>query len=154
MTRNLRVARLVVTLAAAAAFAVACGGPATTAAPATTGSVPGMVPSGGGATTMPPMSMPDSATAGSAAQAPVSATAVSIDNFAFAPAAITVKVGTTVTWTNKDQDAHTVTAQDRSFSSAPLNTGATYQFTFTKPGTYAYLCTIHPFMTATVVVTP
>ena len=154
MTRNLRVARLVLTLAAAAVFAVACGSPATTAAPTTTGSVPGMVPSGGGATTMPPMSMPDSATSGSAAQAPVSATAVAIDNFAFAPAAITVKVGTTVTWTNKDQDAHTVTAQDRSFSSAPLNTGATYQFTFTKPGTYAYLCTIHPFMTATVVVTP
>lgn len=101
---------------------------------------------------MPGMSMP--ATTGSTAQAPVSANAVTIDNFAFAPAAITVKVGTTVTWTNKDQDAHTVTAQDRSFSSAPLNTGATYQFTFTKPGTYAYLCTIHPFMTATVVVTP
>ncbi|HEX4226342.1 MAG TPA: cupredoxin family copper-binding protein [Pseudonocardiaceae bacterium] len=154
MTRNQRVIRLAVTLAAAALFAVACGGPTTTAAPSTTGSVPGMVPSGGGATTMPPMSMPDSPTTGSAAQAPISANTVSITNFAFAPAAITVKVGTTVTWTNKDQDAHTVTAQDRTFSSSPLNTGGTYQFTFTKPGTYAYLCTIHPFMTATVVVTP
>ncbi|HEY4019856.1 MAG TPA: cupredoxin family copper-binding protein [Pseudonocardiaceae bacterium] len=140
-------------LTAAAGLAVACGGPATTAAPASTSdSVPGMVPSGGGITSMPGMSMP--ATTGSAAQAPVSAHAVTIEGFAFAPAAITVKVGTTVTWTNKDQDAHTVTAQDRSFSSTPLNTGATYQFTFTKPGTHAYLCTIHPFMTATVVVTP
>lgn len=71
------------------------------------------------------------------------------------PAALVVKVGTTVTWTNQDGDAHTVTSQNNSgpLSSPPLNTGQTYAYTFTKPGTYSYLCTIHPFMTATVTVT-
>jgi plastocyanin len=86
--------------------------------------------------------------------APVAVNSVSIKNFAFAPGTIRVKVGTTVTWTNNDQDAHTVTAMDRSFSSRPLNTGDTYHYTFNKPGSYTYLCTIHPFMTATVVVAP
>ena len=88
--------------------------------------------------------------------APVAGNAVTIKNFAFAPAALTVKVGTTVTWTNQDSDAHTVTSQGSSspLSSAALNTGQTYSYTFTKPGTYAYFCTIHPFMTATVTVTP
>jgi plastocyanin len=100
------------------------------------------------------MSGADASPSAPVAQAPVSANAVAIQNFAFAPATITVKVGTTVTWTNSDQDAHTVTAQDRSFTSAPLNPGDSYRYTFTKSGSYAYLCTIHPFMTATVVVTP
>lgn len=87
--------------------------------------------------------------------APVAGNAVTIKNFAFAPAALMVKVGTTVTWTNQDSDAHTVTSQDNGgpLASSPLNTGQTYSYTFTKPGTYAYLCTIHPFMTATVTVT-
>ena len=97
-----------------------------------------------------------SPTAPQANTAPVAANAVTIKGFAFAPAAITVKVGTTVTWTNQDADAHTVTSQDNGgpLSSAALNTGQSYSFKFTKPGTYAYLCTIHPFMTATVTVTP
>ena len=88
--------------------------------------------------------------------AAVAANAVVIKNFAFAPAAITVKAGTTVTWTNQDSDAHTVTSQHDSgpLNSTALNTGQTYSYTFTKPGTYSYLCTIHPFMTATVTVTP
>jgi plastocyanin len=62
-----------------------------------------------------------------------------------------------VTWTNQDTDAHTVSSQQGSggpLASAALNTGQSYTYTFTKPGTYAYLCTIHPFMTATVTVTP
>ena len=81
---------------------------------------------------------------------------MTIKNFAFAPAALTVKAGTTVTWTNQDADAHTVTSKDGGgpLASAALNTGQTYSYTFAKPGTYAYLCTIHPFMTATVTVTP
>lgn len=89
-----------------------------------------------------------------ASSAPVTANTVSIKNFAFAPETITVKVGTTVTWTNNDQDAHTVTAMDHTFASQPLSPGDSFHFTFTKTGSYAYLCTIHPFMTATVVVTP
>lgn len=104
------------------------------------------------ATSMPAMSMP--ATTSTTASAPVATNAVAIKGFAFSPANITVTVGTTVTWTNSDQDAHTVTATGGAFGSQALNTGAHYTFTFTKPGTYDYLCTIHPFMTATVVVTP
>jgi amicyanin len=87
------------------------------------------------------------------AQQPVAADAVSITNFAFVPATVMVKVGTTVTWTNHDQDPHNVTARSGAFRSPTLNTGGTFAFAFTKPGTYEYLCTIHPFMTATVVVT-
>ena len=100
---------------------------------------------------MPAMTMPTTPTG---AAAPVAANAVSIENFAFSPGDVTVSVGTTVTWTNNDQEAHTVTADDHSFGSPPLSPGDKYYFTFTKPGTYHYLCTIHPFMTATVVVTP
>lgn len=97
--------------------------------------------------------MPAMSGGGSSAHgAPVAADAVSIKNFAFAPDTITVKVGTTVTWTNNDQDAHTVTAMDHTFASPALNPGDSFHFTFSKPGNYAYLCTIHPFMTATVVV--
>jgi plastocyanin len=93
-------------------------------------------------------------TATAAAGAPVAANTVLIENFAFVPAAVTVKVGTTITWTNTDQEAHTVTAKNGVFNSPALNSGSTYHYTFVKPGTYTYLCTIHPFMTATVVVTP
>lgn len=100
--------------------------------------------------------MPMSAPAGGAPAVPVAGNAVSIQNFAFSPASLTVKVGTTVTWTNQDSDAHTVTSQGSGgpLNSAPLNTGKSYSYTFTKPGVYSYLCTIHPFMVATVTVTP
>jgi amicyanin len=81
---------------------------------------------------------------------------VTIKNFAFTPQVITIKAGTTVTWTNTDSDAHTVTSQNGTgpLRSAALVTGATYSHTFASAGRYDYLCTIHPFMTATVVVTP
>ncbi|MCZ0984565.1 plastocyanin/azurin family copper-binding protein [Streptomyces diastatochromogenes] len=90
-----------------------------------------------------------------AAAAPVTGNAVAIKNFAFSPATLKVKAGTTVTWTNQDTDAHTVTSAGSGgpLHSAALATDAAYSYTFTKPGTYAYLCTIHPFMTATVEVT-
>jgi plastocyanin len=98
------------------------------------------------------MSMPPSSPG---AKAPVTADAVAIKNFAFSPATLKVTVGTTVTWTNQDTDAHTVTSAGTGgpLHSAALATHAAYSYTFTKPGTYAYLCTIHPFMTATVEVT-
>jgi plastocyanin len=88
-----------------------------------------------------------------AAPAPAGANKVVIHGFAFAPQKITVKVGTTITWTNSDQDAHTVTAKNGPFHSKPINTGGTFTYTFTTPGSFDYYCTIHPFMTATVVVT-
>jgi amicyanin len=78
-------------------------------------------------------------------------TNVTIANFAFSPADVTVKVGTTVTWTNKDTASHNVLAVDSSWGSTNLiKTGQTYSFTFTKAGTYPYRCGIHPNMKATV----
>jgi len=85
--------------------------------------------------------------------APVAGNAVTIENFKFDPATLTVPAGSTVTWTNKDEEPHTVAAKDGSFHSSSLDTKGTYSFTFTKPGSYDYICSIHPFMTGTVVVT-
>lgn len=143
MALHNRMFRAVVALSVGAALAgaAACSSQTSTAA---TGNPSSTSP-------MPDMSTMDSGAAG--VGTPVATDHVVISNFAFAPAVITVPKGTTVTWTNKDGDAHTVAAQDGSFSSAPLGTNAGYRHTFTKPGTYSYLCTIHPFMTATVVVT-
>jgi plastocyanin len=79
---------------------------------------------------------------------------VSIANFAFSPAAITVKVGTKVTWTNNDSTAHTVTADTAGGpDSSTLDPGASYSFTFTKAGSFGYHCSLHPSMTGSVNVT-
>ena len=73
----------------------------------------------------------------------------------FSPANLTVKVGKTVAWVNKDTVTHTVTSDGSSlFDSGFMPTGATFQFTFTTAGTYPYYCTVHPFMKGTIVVTP
>jgi plastocyanin len=77
---------------------------------------------------------------------------VQIMNFAFNPASVTVKVGDTVTWTNGDSIAHTVTADDGSFDSGNIDPGKSFTFTFTKAGTFSYHCNIHPNMTAQVTV--
>ena len=77
-----------------------------------------------------------------------------IQNFAFSPSSLTIKVGQTVTWTNKDAVPHTVTADDSSFNSGPIAPGASYTHTFTTAGTVMYHCAIHAFMAhAAVVVT-
>ena len=112
-----------------------------------TGSTPGM-------SAMPGMSMTPAQTEGSPPAAPAGPDAVNIDGFAFAPATLTVKAGSTVTWTNKDEDPHTVVAGDGTFRSEALSAGGTYQFTFPIAGTFDYICSIHPFMHGTVVVTP
>jgi plastocyanin len=105
------------------------------------------------ATTMPNMSgMPSTAPATASAAKPVAGNAITIRNFAFGPQVVTVKPGTTVHWANSDSEAHTVTSDTGVFSSPVLQPGTGYSFTFTKPGTYAYHCTIHPFMTGKVVV--
>jgi plastocyanin len=79
---------------------------------------------------------------------------VTISNFAFSPAILSVAAGTKVTWTNKDEDAHTVTSADAgaTFKSAALGTDNKFSFTFGKPGTYKYFCSIHPHMVGTIVV--
>jgi plastocyanin len=77
---------------------------------------------------------------------------VEIDNFAFSPARITVKAGTTVTWLNADDAPHTVASATRVFKSKALDTDDSFAFTFTAPGVYEYFCSLHPRMTGTVVV--
>jgi plastocyanin len=88
------------------------------------------------------------------------ATTVTMQNFAFNPASITVPKGTTVTWANQDTADHTIVndaqgsiAQGALFTSNSLPKGASYSFKFDNPGTYPYHCSIHPSMKATVIVT-
>jgi plastocyanin len=75
-----------------------------------------------------------------------------IKGFSFQPEVLKVKVGAKVTWTNDDTVAHTVTADTNSFASGNLQPGGSFSFTFTRPGTYAYHCSIHPSMHGSVVV--
>jgi plastocyanin len=101
-----------------------------------------------------PNSTPKAAPAPSGGEVAAAASAkVSIANFAFDPARFTVKTGTTVVWTNHDIVAHTVTFTDVA-NSPVLNRGDTFSRPFTGPGTFSYICSIHPFMHGTVVVTP
>ncbi len=77
---------------------------------------------------------------------------VSIGDSVYVPSSITVAPGGTVTWTNNDDRAHTVTANDRSFDSGIMAAGATWSRTFPNGGTFAYFCELHPDMTGSVVV--
>ena len=108
-------------------------------APATTGTTPS----------------PTSAPSGNTVN--VSITLDSSGNFAFSPATITIKPGTTVVWTNMTSTVHTVTSHDgKTFDSGIANpiaaSGGTFKFTFNSAGTFSYHCEIHPFMKAKVVV--
>lgn len=79
---------------------------------------------------------------------------VKIDNFSFGPTSLTVAVGTTVIWTNRDDIPHTVVSTDdaKTFKSKVLDTDEKFSFTFTKAGTYPYFCSVHPKMTGKVIV--
>jgi len=78
---------------------------------------------------------------------------VSIKNMSFNPSALSVKTGTTVTWTNNDSVAHTVTADGGLFDSGTLSPGQSFSFTFATAGSISYHCSIHPSMRAAVAVT-
>lgn len=84
--------------------------------------------------------------------APASTASVQIGNFTFNQATLTVKPGTTVTWTNGDDIPHTVVSKDGVFKSKVLDTGEKFSFTFAKPGQFGYFCSIHPHMTGAVIV--
>ena len=84
--------------------------------------------------------------------APAADAEVQIDQYAFLPQRITVKPGTTVTWTNEDDAPHTIASSAKLFKSKALDTGDKFSFTFTTPGTFAYFCSLHPQMTGTVTV--
>jgi plastocyanin len=143
--------------AALAVVALAgCSSPPSATAPSATfetvgGGTPGMP----GMSSMPPMSGPPAGTGASPTgpAAPVAGEAVSIDNFAFVPATLTVSAGSTVTWTNHDEEPHTVAASDGSFHSPGMGSQARYSHRFPTAGRFDYVCSIHPFMHATVVVT-
>jgi plastocyanin len=86
------------------------------------------------------------------AQQKAETTEVKIDNFSFGPATLTVPVGTSVTWTNRDDIPHTVVSTEGVFKSKVLDTDEKFAYTFSKAGTYPYFCSIHPKMTGKVIV--
>lgn len=131
-----------------------CSSPTSQPTPSVTfgsGTTPGMP----GMSDMPSITAPPAGTPAPATGSPAAVTgdAVSIDNFAFVPATLTVRAGSTVTWTNHDEEPHTVAASDGSFHSPGMDAQATYSHKFPTAGKFDYVCSIHPFMHATVVVT-
>jgi plastocyanin len=79
---------------------------------------------------------------------------VVMKDFMFAPAALTVKAGSVVSWTNQDNEPHTVASDAGVFRSGALDTNESFSFKFDKPGTYHFLCSIHPYMVGTITVEP
>ena len=90
---------------------------------------------------------------GGASAAEPARAVVELKAFMFAPTALTVTAGTAVTWQNLDPEPHSVASTDGAFRSGALDEGESFTFTFATPGTYRYVCSIHPQMTGTVIVT-
>lgn len=84
---------------------------------------------------------------------PAAPVEIRIDNFTFSPTTLKVAAGTTVEWINRDDIPHTVVSDDKTtFKSKALDTDDKFSYTFTKPGTYSYFCSVHPKMTGKIVV--
>jgi plastocyanin len=79
-------------------------------------------------------------------------TQIEIKNFAFNPQTVTIPAGTKMTWVNNDNTTHTVTSDTGAFDSQSIPPGGTFNFTFTRAGTYNYHCSIHPTMTGAIIV--
>jgi plastocyanin len=141
ITRNRTTLAFAGGLVAAVLLMSACGGSSGGAIAAPTGGASGA------------MEMPAGGASAPASNVPAHTDQVQITNFAFAPAVITVVAGTTVTWTNEDTTQHDVYAPPVGLQSPVLNQNDSYTHTFSSPGTYPYICSIHPFMHGTVVVT-
>ncbi len=95
----------------------------------------------------------DTASAGAHAQKTAQPkNTITVDNFSFNAAVLTVSAGTTVTWVNRDDVPHKIVSTDKKFSSPVLDTDGRFSYTFTAPGTYEYFCSIHPTMVGKVVV--
>jgi plastocyanin len=95
------------------------------------------------------VALPELTAAGEASPA-----TVKIENFAFAPATLTITAGTTVTWKNDDDSPHRIGDKNGTFKSAALDTDDTFSHTFAAPGEYPYICTIHPYMAGKIIVKP
>ena len=159
-SRRVGLTILLAVLATGGLVGVACGGssnnntptPQKTAAPAATAT------KAAGATTAPTKAATSATTAAAgsptAAGTAAASASVTIKDLQFTPAAVTIKVGGAVTWTNDGPSTHDVTADDGSITSGSLATGKTYSHTFDTAGTFAYHCGIHPDMKAQVVVQP
>jgi plastocyanin len=108
-----------------------------------------------GVTALLAAALPELTAAGEAVvQAAASPATIDIDNFAFAPATLTVTAGTSVTWKNEDDSPHRIGDKNGTFTSAALDTDDTFSHTFSAPGEYPYICTIHPYMVGKIVVKP
>ena len=81
-----------------------------------------------------------------------SATVVVAKDFMFSPGTLTVTAGSTVTWTNHDEEPHTVVSDTGVFRSGAMDTNESFSFKFDKPGTFHFICSIHPQMVGTIVV--
>jgi plastocyanin len=130
----------------------ACSGTTTTPTPtptpvATPAPTPIASPTPASTPAPTPVVTPTPASTPTTAQA-----SVNISGLAYIPQTLTVSIGTTVTWTNNDSVTHTVTSDDNLFDSGNLAKGATFSHTFEQKGTFNYHCTIHPFMTAKIIV--
>ncbi len=165
--RSLRRLALFFALALLPLGVAACGGSATTGAPATSATAPtatataptGAVTAtstsddyGGYSRDYGASPSPTAASSPSAAPAQGGEVQVQIVDFRFEPARITVAPGTTVVWTNVGPTAHTATSKADVWDSGILQKGQTFRFTFRTPGTYDYWCTLHPNMLGQVVV--
>jgi plastocyanin len=108
-----------------------------------------------GVTALLAATLPELTAAGEAVVAAAASPAtVDIDNFAFAPATLTVTAGTTVIWKNEDDSPHRIGDKNGTLKSAALDTDDTFSHTFAAPGEYEYFCSIHPYMTGKIVVKP
>jgi plastocyanin len=87
-----------------------------------------------------------------AAAASTADATISISEFMFSPLSLTVTAGTTVRWKNLDAEPHTIRGVESNFRSNPLDQNDSFEFKFDQPGTYRYLCSIHPQMLGTIVV--
>ncbi len=139
--------RLPLTIAGIALFALLAVAVVAAPAPKAASAAPGHAAHAAGGPASPASFLPSTVADADGVQ-------VAIKEFKFDAPTLTVPVGTTVTWTNEDTEPHTVTASDRAFSSTGLDRNEKYSHTFTTPGTYAYFCALHPFMTGQVVVQP
>jgi len=100
------------------------------------------------------MEMPAKPSPAAGKDTPTAATAnqIMVENFSFQPGTLTVKIGTTVTWVNHDDEPHTVNESNKTFKSGTLDTDAKFSYKFTSPGTYSYFCSLHPRMTGQIIV--